>query len=312
MPKFSGATQQSMAQLLDLAATHSVIESLYLRFDVDPLAEASPNKLRKATHLVRTLNGRVNGSALQDLVTYVGSSGSNLSPAFQRGNQASEDLYRNYDRDLGGAAPGASAPSSSQEPTRRQFARPGTSASANAHNRLPPEGGQRYVFVVRGRDQAAYDALSAFLVSLDLRIVTWDDATRGTGGGSPHTLDVVRAGIEMSNAVVVLMTPDDLGQVKPEFHDPRDNARESKPSGQARQNVVFEAGWAMALNQKSVVLVRVGDVRPLSDIDGLNYVWMNNDLSSRKTLVGRLKNCGLAVDNSGEGWRTAGKFPEHE
>ena len=41
MTKLSGATQQSLAQLLDKEATHSVIESLYLRFDVDPIADGS-------------------------------------------------------------------------------------------------------------------------------------------------------------------------------------------------------------------------------------------------------------------------------
>lgn len=116
----------------------------------------------------------------------------------------------------------------------------------------------------------------------------------------------------MSNAVVVLMTPDDLGQVKKEFSQQNDDPREVLATGQARQNVVFEAGWAMALNQNGVVLVRVGDVRNLSDIEGLNYVNLTNDISARRTLIGRLRNCGLEVDDSGEPWRTAGTFPEYK
>jgi predicted nucleotide-binding protein len=155
----------------------------------------------------------------------------------------------------------------------------------------------------------AYNALAAFLQALDLRIVTWDDAVRRANGGTPHTLDIVRAGIEMADGVLVLMTPDDLGQVKPEFGSPRDNPREATLSGQARQNVIFEAGWAMALDQERVILVRVGEVRPLSDIDGLNYVWLTDDISSRRSLIARLRNIGLAVDADGEAWRTAGIFP---
>jgi predicted nucleotide-binding protein len=162
---------------------------------------------------------------------------------------------------------------------------------------------------VRGRNDEAYTALESFLIALDLRIITWDVAAEACGGGTPHTLDIVRAGINLATAVVVLMTPDDLGQVKPEFHRMHDNPREAKSSGQARQNVVFEAGWAMALDQEHVVLVRVGDVRPLSDIDGLNYVNLSGDISSRRQLIGRLKSCDLAVDDSGERWRDAGSFP---
>jgi predicted nucleotide-binding protein len=114
--------------------------------------------------------------------------------------------------------------------------------------------------------------------------------------------------MRLAHAVVVLMTPDDLGKVKPEFSDPSDDPREGRYTGQARQNVVFEAGWAMGADPEHVVLVRVGDVRMLSDIDGLNYVHLTGDISSRKSLVSRLKNCGLAVDDGGEKWRTAGKF----
>lgn len=106
------------------------------------------------------------------------------------------------------------------------------------------------------------------------------------------------------------MTPDDLGYVKHEYYNAaRDDPREARESGQARQNVVFEAGWAMALGQEKVILVRVGDVRPLSDIDGLNYVWLTNDVDSRRQLITRLRNCDLAVQDDHDGWRDAGVFP---
>jgi len=186
------------------------------------------------------------------------------------------------------------------------FARPGTAAPASE----PAISAKRYVFVVRGRDAEAYRALSHFLRELDLRVITWDEATAQAGGGTPHTLDIVRAGIDLADAVIVLMTPDDLGYVKHAYYDPaRDDPREAQETGQARQNVVFEAGWAMALGQEKVILVRVGDVRPLSDIDGLNYVWLTNDVDSRRQLITRLRNCELDVHDSHDGWRDAGAFP---
>ena len=312
MAKLSGATKQSLAQLLDSNATHSVIESLYLRFDVKPLpSDTNPNKLTKATHLVRELDGRQSGNTtLMSLINYVGSPAF-PNAAFRRGSPAAKDLYENLDNDLelGRASPSpANAPRQTSPPRERVFLRPGTAASEPPKQEAPAS--RRYVFVVRGRDQTAYNSLAALLNALDLRIVTWDDAARGAGGGSPHTLDIVRAGIEMASAVVVLMTPDDLGSAKPEFHVTGDDPREARPSGQARQNVVFEAGWAMALDQDHVILVRVGDVRKLSDVDGLNYVQLTGDLSSRRQLIGRLRSCDLDVDDSGELWRTAGTFPD--
>lgn len=304
MPKLSGATQESLVRLLDQAATHAIIESLYLRFEVKPLpTDTNPNKVRKATHLVKELERRESGSStLMSLINYVGSDAFNRA-AFRRGSPESLEFYSNLDRDLERVAAAAPSPPKPE----RHFQRPGTSSVPSSQGSTGSS--KRYVFVVRGRDNAAYDALAAFLRALDLRLVTWDDAARGAEGGTPHTLDIVRAGIDMADAVVVLMTPDDLGQVKPEFFDPRDSPTEATLSGQARQNVVFEAGWAMALNQRGVVLVRVGDVRPLSDIDGLNYVWLTGDLSSRKTLISRLRSCGLDVDSDGDSWRTAGSFP---
>jgi predicted nucleotide-binding protein len=312
LARLSGKTQQAFARLLEAEATHSIIETLYLRFDVPSLvteANPTPNKLTKATHLVKQLGMRQDGS-LAELIEYAASDTSRMSPAFRRGSAESKDLFESLDQDLV-ATPSTAPPQAGDSGTVRQFARPGTTAPAAAPAHVHAATSKRYVFVVRGRDKAAYDALAALLVALDLRIVTWDDASRGVGAGTPHTLDIVRSGIEMSDAVVVLMTPDDLGQVKPEYGLAGDDPREARASGQARQNVVFEAGWAMALNQNGVVLVRVGEVRKLSDIEGLNYVQLTNDISARRNLAGRLRNCGLAVDDSGEAWRTAGVFPEH-
>lgn len=306
MVQLSGATQQSLAALMDAYGTHTTIEGLYLRFDVKPMP-VETNKLRKATHLIRTLNARGNESSeLMKLVDYVGSNAPGVPEQFHRGQTESEDFYKNLDQDLGRNVSTATA-GAPREPAQRQFARPGTSAAPAPSE--PSVHAKRYVFVVRGRDDAAYNALAAFLQALDLRIVTWDDAVRGATGGTPHTLDIVRAGIEMADGVIILMTPDDLGQVKPEFGSPRDNPREATLSGQARQNVIFEAGWAMALDQERVILVRVGEVRPLSDIDGLNYVWLTDDISSRRSLIARLRNIGLAIDADGEAWRSAGTFP---
>lgn len=301
----SGPTRASLAALIDEYLSHSQIDNLYLRFEIDPLrADLQPNKLRKANYLIGEVGQRADGHlTLPDLIAHLSTSG---HTAFRRCNRLSKDLYDNFDRDLAGHH-STDQPSTilNVEP-QRTFARPGTTAPPKAAASTPTK---RYVFVIRGRDSAAFLALTAFLTALDLRVITWNEASARVGGGSPHTLDIVEAGIGMADAVIALFTPDDLGRVKDEFFIPRDHPQEAALSGQARQNVVFEAGWAMARNRGNVILVRVGDIRGISDIDGLNYVWLTGDISSRRQLMQRLGSLNLAVNDTGEEWRSAGTFP---
>lgn len=312
MTNFRGPTRQALAKLLEDNATHTIIDGLYMRYEVDPpLHPANPNKLRKANYLVEKLSERRDGKDFSALVEYMATPAAGMSRAFRRGSAESLDFYENFDKDTHRVSTPAERPASrpaqeSAPRAQRTFKRPGTSAP----DVKPERSSRRRVFVVRGRDEAVYQALSLFLNALDLRVVSWDEATTEAGGGTPHTLDIVRAGIELADAVIVLMTPDDLGYVKGEFYNPgRDHPNEAQETGQARQNVVFEAGWAMALGQNKVILTRVGAVRPLSDIDGLNYVWLTNDISSRRQLITRLRNCGLEVHENHDGWREAGEFP---
>lgn len=166
----------------------------------------------------------------------------------------------------------------------------------------------RSVFLVHGRDHSARDALIALLKAFDLKVINWRDAATRAGGGTPYTGDIVVAGMELADAVVILLTPDDIGYVRPDFREATDGGHELKPTGQARLNVVFEAGMAMARDRDRVVVVEVGQVRKMSDIDGLNVIRMHDNIERRKDLAQRLRSAGLSVDTDGEEWRTAGNF----
>lgn len=166
----------------------------------------------------------------------------------------------------------------------------------------------RRVFLVHGRDSGAREALTALLRAFDLKVINWRDASAHAGGGTPYTGDVVAAGMELADAVVVLLTPDDIANVRPAFRLPGDGPHELEPTGQARLNVIFEAGMAVARDRDRVVLVEVGQVRKMSDIEGLNIIRLHNDVDRRKDLAQRLRSAGLAVDTDGEEWRTAGDF----
>lgn len=166
----------------------------------------------------------------------------------------------------------------------------------------------RRVFLVHGRDHSARDALITLLKAFDLKVIQWREAAQFAGGGTPYTGDIVAAGMAHADAVVVLLTPDDIGYVRPFLREMADGPHEQEPTGQARLNVVFEAGMAMAHDPDRVVLVEVGQVRKMSDVDGLNVIRMDGSLERRKDLAQRLRSAGLAVDTDSDEWRTAGSF----
>ena len=65
-------------------------------------------------------------------------------------------------------------------------------------------------------------------------------------------------------AVVVMFSPDDLVQLKEQLLKPDDGPNERKPQGQARPNVLFEAGLTMGRRPAKTVLVRpVGHISRL-------------------------------------------------
>ncbi len=180
--------------------------------------------------------------------------------------------------------------------------------AADPEQRHAMTGDRRKVFLVHGRDNAARTDMVALLRALDLRVVSWREAAARAGGGTPYTGDVVRAGMDLAAAVVVLLTPDDVGYVRPEFRQERDGPDDLRPTGQARLNVIFEAGMAMARDRDRVVIVEVGSTRALSDTAGLNVVRLDDGIEARKDLAGRLRAADLDVDTDGEEWRTVGTF----
>ncbi|WP_457135492.1 TIR domain-containing protein [Mycobacteroides abscessus] len=170
-----------------------------------------------------------------------------------------------------------------------------------------PEVDPRNVFVVVGRNKLANDAMFTFLRALDLNPIQWGAAVKATGVASPYIGQVLDAGFKMAQAVVVLMTPDDLVQLRREYASGDDDP-DLQPMGQARPNVLFEAGMALGLNPDRTVLVELGQLRPMSDVMGRHVVRMDGSPEMRNNLANRLLNAGCAVDISGGDWYRAGDF----
>jgi len=168
-------------------------------------------------------------------------------------------------------------------------------------------GDGRSVFLVHGRDGAMASAMRTFLRTLDLRIIEWEQAVALTGEPNPYIGDVIAAGLEQADAIVVLATPDDIVRLSPALAaDPSDP--ELGEAAQPRQNVIYEAGMAMALAPTRTLILATPGTRILSDIAGRHLAYLDNSPRARKRIVGRLQNTGLAVDDSGEDWLSAGDF----
>lgn len=166
----------------------------------------------------------------------------------------------------------------------------------------------RKVFVVHGRNAEMRKALFAFLRSMNLEPIEWVKAIEATGKASPMVAEILDAAFNQAVAVVVLLTPDDNVILRTEFHKTTDPDYEKRLTGQARPNVLFEAGMAFGRNPDSTVLVQVGDVKSFSDVGGRHVARLNNSPESRSELVTKLRNAGCAVDDTGTDWYTEGDF----
>lgn len=163
------------------------------------------------------------------------------------------------------------------------------------------------VFVVHGRNNTARIAMFAFLRSIGLLPIEWSQALEMTGRASPYVGEVLDSALNAAQAVLVLMTPDEIVSLRPDYADGDDDS-EVQPSAQARPNVLFEAGLALGRAPDRTVLVEFGKVRPFSDIAGRHILRINDSVASRQALAHRLKTAGCAVDLIGTDWHTAGAF----
>lgn len=161
------------------------------------------------------------------------------------------------------------------------------------------------VFVVHGRNEKLRSEMFGFLRAIGLHPVEWSTAVEATGHPSPYIGDVLTTAFDMAQAVVVLLTPDDVVYLHESLAGDHD-AAETMAQGQARPNVLFEAGMAMGRDEKRTVLVEMGPQKSFSDIGGRHTLRMDNTPAKRTQLAQRLKTAGCDVDMSGTDWLTSG------
>jgi predicted nucleotide-binding protein len=175
-------------------------------------------------------------------------------------------------------------------------------------------GKARNVFVVHGRDGEARSAMFDFLRSLDLLPWEWEQVVRNSEVVAPYIGDALLRVFDHIQATVVVLTPDDIASLHRDFHEGRDSPSELGPSGQSRQNVLFEAGMATMRMPDRTILVEIGYTRPFTDIEGRSVVRIGVDTADTvdkvKRIVERLRSAGCAVDDSGTDWLNVTRFTQ--
>lgn len=166
----------------------------------------------------------------------------------------------------------------------------------------------RTIFVIHGRDERLRSGMFDFLRSLDLKPLEWIEAIRLTSKATPYIGEVLDAAFSNAQAVVALFTPDDEARLREGLRGEAEPPHETQLTPQARPNVLFEAGMAMAHHPERTVLVQVGELRPFSDVAGRHMIRMDNSIEKRQDLAQRLETAGCPVNLKGKDWHTKGDF----
>ncbi|WEV71905.1 nucleotide-binding protein [Bifidobacterium sp. ESL0790] len=162
------------------------------------------------------------------------------------------------------------------------------------------------VFVVHGRNEKLRKAMFDFLRSIGLKPLEWEQAVSLTNNASAYIGEVLETAFNSAQAIVVLLTPDEIAYLRPDLTD--NNDPQTLPSTQSRPNVLFEAGMAIGKNENHTVLVEIGNIRPFSDIAGRHVIHLTNDSKNRQAFIQRLQTAGCEVDQSGTDWLNSGDF----
>lgn len=176
-----------------------------------------------------------------------------------------------------------------------------------------PDVTAKSIFVVCGRDSRRVDSTFDFLRAIGLEPLEWEKLITQSAlelgtGGNPNVFATVEYGFRIAHGALVLLTPDDETRLRKDLRDKHDPPFESVLTGQARPNVLLEAGYALSHNPSRLLIVSCGDVRPLSDIGGMHLIHLSNAQASRQKVAERLRAMGFAVDTVGTRWHTVGDF----
>ncbi|MDY7085143.1 MAG: CATRA conflict system CASPASE/TPR repeat-associated protein [Actinomycetota bacterium] len=141
-------------------------------------------------------------------------------------------------------------------------------------------------------DPQVRERMHAFLREIGLKPIERHECVQATHRLMPTTRETMLAGLRLAEVTVVVLTPDEMtgsGTMHP------------------HQDLIFEAGLAMAFAERQTIFVVAG--RPeLPSGMGDGCIRLDDTPGTRQALVGRLTLAGCAPDTSGSTWLAPGVF----
>lgn len=164
----------------------------------------------------------------------------------------------------------------------------------------------RNVVVIYGRDERLRKEFFNFLRALKLSPIEWEEAVKATGRGTPYVGEVLDHVFSLGQAVIALFTPDEKVELREDLRASHDDWEPQ--FNQPRPNVLLEAGMALAKDEARTIIVQVGSVRSISDLEGRHFLRLTNAAEKRHALASRLATAGCLVDTTGLDWLSVGDF----
>lgn len=152
------------------------------------------------------------------------------------------------------------------------------------------------LFLIHGRDIECISEVINLLSVAGIDVFTFDDIQSSLQSGAPFIGQVVDVGLDKCDATLALFTPDELASLQLSFRKNEDGPSDQL-RWQARPNVIFEAGLALAKHPKTTLLVTVGsDVRLFSDVEGRLVRRLDDGEETKRELLGALTQLGAELD----------------
>lgn len=158
------------------------------------------------------------------------------------------------------------------------------------------------IFIAYGRNSKLLDAIISALESIGLEVSLYNN----NSGNTNSTYSAVKYAVENSSVSIILLSGDDKAKCRREFFQKGD-VDERRLKVQARQNVVFEAGYSYAFRgDKRTIIVAEKGVKIFTDINSINRIELATNIRSKKkreksftesigALVESLVACGCTI-----------------
>jgi hypothetical protein len=141
------------------------------------------------------------------------------------------------------------------------------------------------IFVVHGRDVQLSTDMFAFLRSIGLNPLEWSQAIKDAKGANPHVDEVIYGAMQKVQGVLIMFSPDEEARLKTKLCSPLDKKKGlNKLDGQARPNVIFEAGLALGAHSKKAENDMIGKLdleqRALAVAPEVSFRWTEQNTIS--------------------------------